>query len=689
MQQDRIIGDESSGLFTTRRLAETMESRSSDSQRRGGRGGSQRGGRGGRMASGRRSGGPRGTSSYLPHTRSNAGGDLDGDLDMGGEKKKNFSPYQRPPRNTRSADIAPSSSASTPSEGKIVVFINGPGVGTDSALIDYLSRKTSPVKLNISNKRSAGNGNTLSFELTSDLQAKAVRALSGFKYKGAKLLIKTTIDDRLTSPAHGIQTTRPLRTSGTIDAIRAFIRSRHNNGFLNLENMAADANLRAASIVPPGAKPGKSEIGAVMMKVASELFPEITTISFASNRLKSLIPISSVAQFFPNLQNLSFQDNSIFSFKDLESLSGPKKLSNLRELILLDNPVRDNDIAKNKDDISYRRQITKMFPSLQVLDQVPVAPKISFGLGDITKVVVPAVTLPLPVKGNFYDSPGTQAMVQEFLATYFDLFDTNRSVLEHMYDDIATFSYSTVSLISPLQKVQGKPGDSWSEYHKASRNMCRVKDLSALTERIHVGNTAIVKQGLMNLPKTKHDLSDASKISVDAWQTGGLLPTVCIYIMVHGEYEQLGTKGLRKSFDRSFIIAPAPATSRAAAHGWKCIIISDQMTLRNYNGYNAWKPEVGLPQQPVSQPGVTPVGPGTPVSNAVPQPQGPGEVAGNFTPEQQTMISELQRLTGLNTAFSIQCLMASNWDIPTGMALVERERANIPQDAWQNPPPQK
>lgn len=68
----------------------------------------------------------------------------------------------------------------------------------------------------------------------------------------------------------------------------------------------------------------------------------------------------------------------------------------------------------------------------------------------------------------------------------------------------------------------------------------------------------------MPLPETKHDLTDASKFSVDAWQTGSLLPAVCIYIMVHGEYEQAPVRGrgYTKSFDRSFIIAPAPPNSR-------------------------------------------------------------------------------------------------------------------------------
>lgn len=65
---------------------------------------------------------------------------------------------------------------------------------------------------------------------------------------------------------------------GTIEAIRNFIRSRYNNGFLNLENMGHDSTLRAAKIIPPGQTRGRSDVGTVMMKVAAELFPEVSSL---------------------------------------------------------------------------------------------------------------------------------------------------------------------------------------------------------------------------------------------------------------------------------------------------------------------------------------------------------------------------------------------------------------------------
>jgi len=63
-------------------------------------------------------------------------------------------------------------------------------------------------------------------------------------------------------------------------------------------------------------------------------------------------------------------------------------------------------------------EITRLFPSIQYLDQQPVGPKISFGLGDIVNENAETASLPVPIRGNFFDSPDTQAMVLEFLTTY-------------------------------------------------------------------------------------------------------------------------------------------------------------------------------------------------------------------------------------------------------------------------------
>lgn len=47
--------------------------------------------------------------------------------------------------------------------------------------------------------------------------------------------------------------------------------------------------------------------------------------------------------------------------------------------------------------------------------------------------------------------------------------------------------------------------------------------------------------------------------------------------------------GLR-SFDRVFVLAPAPPDSPAHAAGWMVTILSDQLTVRGYSANEAWVP---------------------------------------------------------------------------------------------------
>jgi len=89
--RDRVTGDEASGLFTAAGR-DRLTGNSGGGGRGGGRGASRGGGpvRDGGRRGGRRPGAPRGTSAYLPQVRSLGREDTDGDMDMGGEKKKNL-----------------------------------------------------------------------------------------------------------------------------------------------------------------------------------------------------------------------------------------------------------------------------------------------------------------------------------------------------------------------------------------------------------------------------------------------------------------------------------------------------------------------------------------------------------------------------------------------------------------------
>lgn len=72
---------------------------------------------------------------------------------------------------------------------------------------------------------------------------------------------------------------------------------------------------------------------------------QVVTLSFARNKLWSVAPLLKVTELFPNLKNLSLQDNEIAEFRSLDRLSN--KLNHLQELVLAGNPIQTkNDYRK-------------------------------------------------------------------------------------------------------------------------------------------------------------------------------------------------------------------------------------------------------------------------------------------------------------------------------------------------------
>ena len=94
---------------------------------------------------------------------------------------------------------------------------------------------------------------------------------------------------------------------------------------------------------------------AVIIKLASQLKPPVETISLAHNKIASGLQLVSLPHYVPDLKNLSLQGNQIRQWKDMDAIAGKsKKLSQLRELVFLENPLREFEIGKNGVE-KYRR----------------------------------------------------------------------------------------------------------------------------------------------------------------------------------------------------------------------------------------------------------------------------------------------------------------------------------------------
>lgn len=121
--------------------------------------------------------------------------------------------------------------------------------------------------------------------------------------------------------------------------------------------MIDDETLKKNNIAAPG-KPGSSnKEWPVIFKLAAQLKPPVETISLASNNIMTGSQITSLAHYIPDLRNLSLQGNKLKFWRDLDQLSGKsRKLAQLREMIFIDNPLRDTELNAGRAE-QYKRSV--------------------------------------------------------------------------------------------------------------------------------------------------------------------------------------------------------------------------------------------------------------------------------------------------------------------------------------------
>jgi nuclear RNA export factor len=138
--------------------------------------------------------------------------------------------------------------------------------------------------------------------------------------------------------------------------------------------MMDDPDLQKHGLLPPGAPASSVREASVLFKLASHLRPavsrifffldlirdscfdhQVQTLSLANNSISSGQLLSTLAHYLPKLANLSLQNNNLKVWRDIDFISGRKgKLEHLRELILLGNPLREQEIQNGRGD-KYKR----------------------------------------------------------------------------------------------------------------------------------------------------------------------------------------------------------------------------------------------------------------------------------------------------------------------------------------------
>jgi nuclear RNA export factor len=382
------------------------------------------------------------------------------------------------------------------------------------------------------------------------------------------------------------------------------------------------------------------------MKVADENISKqgiaVVSVSLAENGLRDVRGVEGLANTFPNLKNLSLQQNNIARWSDLEAWSSSSKFPQLQELLLIDNPIQRN--ARDADE--YQREIAKRFPSLKTLDGNTLGALVKgirFDVNTSTQPTGGKVELPRKVQQGAWGE-GSSDIGPGFLGEFFRLYDTDRQNLIQQYYTPTTLFSLSVDTNTPHQPTHHRRGafsgstqppssSNLGTYIPQSRNLQRVTHLTARTTRLHNGREQI-SQAFHNLPRTRHPIDNPTAFVADGFQvqigtTGGIM------VSVHGEFYETSERGgeLRRSFDRTFLLGPPASTNP----GCPCVVVSDILVLRPWSGSDAWIPEME-------------------------------------TLDAHSLVLEMRRRTGLNERFSTMLLQECNGDIEAGVKRFEEAK---------------
>ncbi|BFZ53222.1 nuclear mRNA export, poly(A)+RNA binding protein [Savitreella phatthalungensis] len=607
----------------------------------------------------------------------------DGDIDMTGDSipsgPARFNPYGAgaagaASKGSRSRRRGTNVDQASTRATQIDMTITGASGGSAEDLVSFIWRK---LHIKVTNVRNTG-GTTL-VAVFSPQDAKILEKNSGLKFAGDVLRISQARGDSDISMAGttsrgGSTGGRTAAKESTIDTLKQFLATRYQpeTRMLDLSRMTDDPILKSIGLEANTS--ASSKMFPALMKVLQDDKLDVVSINLEGNRIKDVSGISSLAQTYPKLRNLSLAHNELRRYRDLDAWAAKTKLASLSELILVGNAVREDDIAKGRE-VEYRSEITKRFPSLKLLDGVAVSQGISFGVPDEEVAAAEkSAKLQIPIRREFYENESVQSTVNDFLGRFFMAYDSgDRSKLESVYAETGVFTMS-LNVTAPRKKTGGAfTGSSWQAYIGTSRNLTRITQIDARIARTNIGRRQII-QALKHLPATRHDLTDASLFCVDAFtfQTSAGAPL--IQVNVHGEFsERVNKQETRRSFDRTFVLGPAIDGGVE--------IKSDMLLLRAWGGSDAWR---------VSEPGTAGASNPSVPANAAIAPQINGVLNttrpadGPDLATKQSLLQQLRQRTGLNENYAALCLEQMNFDLEASVRTTEelRARNGIPPEAF-------
>ena len=323
--------------------------------------------------------------------------------------------------------------------------------------------------------------------------------LSGIRYFQEKLLIQSTVQTEVKKTEQN--------TADYSVQIEHFVRNRISSDSKSI-SFDSTADVLRTKYKLPFHFNQKHFVDKILDCIAA-LSRNVETISFAKNNIHSLYPFSQLWYKLPSIKNVSFEDNSIASLKDLDYIV---KIQTMEDLILSGNPV--TRIA------DYFKTLKSKFPVLRYLDRREVFRRTT-GLSPTRTSSHLTPRAFFGSVGNFFDTVETSSFVEAVFSKFFNLFDTDRSQLMSLYSTDAVFSINSVKYDPRITHKLTPKRPGWRIGFFDS------KDLFSNAANCTKISSAEIELFFQQIPKTQHDLS---KMHFDAWQSlGSSLPIMNVF----------------------------------------------------------------------------------------------------------------------------------------------------------------
>lgn len=369
-----------------------------------------------------------------------------------------------------------------------------------------------------------------------------------------------------------------------------------------------------------------------LFKTAQEKRDAIESVSLASNSIDNITQVEGLATTFADLKNLDLSGNQLATIQGLERWKG--KLKSMEAVYLTGNPIETAEP-------NLQAILLEWFPKLQNINgiQVRTAEQIAQREEELR---------PKPIPQSGPDFRDVNGIGENFLLQFFSSYDSDRQGLaSRLYDETSQFSLAVDT--RSVRDPNAPPPLAWTAYLKFSRNLVKINSQNARVQRLFKG-AATINDLWKNLPFTRHPniKDDISKYIMDCHPLPGLVDphgnnamgVDGLIISVHGEFEEHDAKTStigKRSFSRTFILGPGkPGQSEIR-------VVSDMLSLRAYSP---------LPNVFVAP---APTAPAAPEQN-------------------QAMIAELCKQTGMVPQYSELCLTQVAWDFDKALVIFNEKK---------------